>query len=281
MPTFFAPLVGGPSSSVRASASGKVLTGNSTTCLLPLAIVDSWDDRVDSIAPIDGYWTDDDVFDGYDGDGNVTGPRDHYQPPDANSPGSGMTVAGMVGNRIVRRLQDPEYGLPIGAGSFFALDLPRAGMEGDSIEERLARYQANLRGCSGQPFSLGVPSTVFAPHRPRYTVDPLLELIQLDPGAQWDSGRGTVVNSLFSVSPRIVTIGVVDPHHLSQQRRLGRGTTPAQLRNLVGFFLAELRDNPSGVDIVGYVVPVPGRFSQSAPLITADAAFLRSVALVR
>jgi hypothetical protein len=28
-------------------------------------------------------------------------------------------------------------------------------------------------------------------------------------------------------------------------------------------------------------VPVPGRFDESAPLITADAAFLRSVALVR
>ena len=108
----------------------------------------------------------------------------------------------------------------------------------------------------------------------------MLELIRQDPGAVWDAGRGTVTNSAFGISPRIITVAVIDPEAYSQQRRYSIATVPVRVRNLVGFFVESV-GGMTGVEVTGVIVPVPGRFDQSAPTITANAAFLRSVALVR
>jgi Flp pilus assembly protein TadG len=290
LPTFFARLVGGTATNVRASASGKVLTGNSTTCLRPLAIPDAWHDRVDT--PNDGAWTDTELdtdhFDGYDAEGSAADDTDYYRPPDAGTPGTGITVASMVGHRIVRRIYNPVSGLPIPANALLAFDLSRPGMEGNLDQETLNRYSANLETCPGVPMAIGASVSSFEVHRSAYTVDPLRQLIDSDGSAYWDVARGQVVSAL-GVSPRIITIGVADPQAFSQQRRVAPEdesatlpTVPLRLTNLVGFFVESVRDGALGYgEVTGVIVPVPGRFDQSAPLITADAAFLRSVALVR
>lgn len=286
LPTFFARLVGGTATNVRASASGKVLTGNSTNCLRPLAIPDAWHDRVDS--PNDGAWTDGDHFDGYDAEGHADDDTDYYRPPDADAPGTGITVASMVGHRIVRRIYNPVSGLPLPANALLAFDLSRPGMEGDLDQEVLDRYEANLDTCPGLPMAVGATVSSFEVHRSAYTIDPLRRLIDLDGSAHWDAARGQVVSAL-GVSPRIITIGVGDPQAFSQQRRVAPETesatlptVPLRLRNLVGFFVESVGVGAHGyTEVTGVIVPVPGRFDQSAPLITAEAAFLRSVALVR
>ena len=55
MPAFFSRLFGMGSTNVRASATAKVLTGNASNCLRPLAIMDSW-------TPPSGPWQWDDRF---------------------------------------------------------------------------------------------------------------------------------------------------------------------------------------------------------------------------
>lgn len=161
-------------------------------------------------------------------------------------------------------------------------------MEGDLDQETLNRYEANLESCPGLPMAIGANVSSFEVHRSAYTVAPLRRLIDLDGSAHWDAARGQVVSPL-GVSPRIITIGVADPQAFSQQRRVAPEgesatlpTVPLRLTNLVGFFVESVRDGALGYgEVTGVIVPVPGRFDQSAPLISADAAFLRSVALVR
>jgi hypothetical protein len=121
----------------------------------------------------------------------------------------------------------------------------------------------------------------FHPHRDHYTADPINQLINVvDPPARWDPGRGAVVDSLFPSSPRILTIAVVDPEAFSRRARTGTEAVPVTIRNFVGFFVEQV-GGMTDVEVTGVIVPVPGRFDQAAPTITADAAFLRSVALVR
>jgi hypothetical protein len=194
----------------------------------------------------------------------------------------------MVGQRIVRRIYNPISGLPLPANALLAFDLSRPGMEGSLDQDTLDRFEANLFTCPGLPMAIGANVSSFEVHRTAYTVDPLRRLIDLDGSAHWDVSRGQVVSAL-GVSPRIITIGVGDPQAFSQQRRVAPDTesatlptVPLRLRNLVGFFVEDVRVGSHGeAEVTGVIVPVPGRFDQAAPLISADAAFLRSVALVR
>jgi hypothetical protein len=175
---------------------------------------------------------------------------------------------------------DPSLGLPIRGDALFSLDLPRAGFEGGSLEAELARYTENLQSCSGTPMSIGAPASVFHAHRSRYTVDPLVALIGSDPGATWDSARRAVVGSAFNVSPRIITLAVVDPEVLSSQNRSEPLAVTGPIRNYVGFFV-ESAGGGSFAEVTGVIVPTAGRFDTAAPSVTETAAFLRAVALVR
>ena len=283
LPVFFSRLFGVNATDVTASASAKVMVGNSAPCVRPLAIVDRWNDRYDTSAPIDGAWTDDDFYEGYDVTGAPNlppGTGDSYTPPSSGGAGSGLTIADMVGRQVTRVEFDPTLGLPLRGATLLSLDLPRPGFEGESSEEKVTRYTENLNSCSGVPMSIGAPAAAFHAHRARYTVDPLRALIDADPGASWDSGRGAVVGSAFNVSPRIITIGVVDPEVLSTQNRTEPLAATSPIRNFVGLFIQSAGGEPFA-ELTGVIVPTAGRFDTAAPTVTETAAFLRTVALVR
>ena len=90
MPVFFSRLFGASATNLRASASAMVMLGNATSCLRPLAIVDRWNDQLDTTAPIDAVWTADDTFDAYDAAGNVVpGVNDLYAGPTPGRPAPG------------------------------------------------------------------------------------------------------------------------------------------------------------------------------------------------
>lgn len=284
LPVFFSRLFGVNATDVTASASAKVMLGNAAPCLRPLAIVDRWDDRYDSSAPIDGVWTDDDFYDGYDVTGTPNlppGTGDAYVPPSPSGAGTGVTVADLVGRQITRVQFDPALALPLRGDSLLSLDLPRPGFEGGTLEAQLARYEANFESCSGVPTSLEAPAAAFHAHRSRYTVDPLVALIDSDPSARWDSAQGTVVGSAFNVSPRIITIAVVDPEVISQQNRSEPLAVTGPIRNFVGFFVESAGGSVSAAEVTGVIVPTAGRFDGAAPMVSETAAFLRTVALVR
>ncbi|MEO5823189.1 MAG: pilus assembly protein TadG-related protein [Vicinamibacteraceae bacterium] len=280
LPAFFSRLFGVNAADVTATASAKVMVGNAAPCVRPIAIVDRWNDRYDTAAPIDAAWTEDDFYDGYDMSGNPIvppGAADTYTPPTPGGPGTGITVAEMVGQSITRIELDPSQARLRG-DTLLSLDLVRPGFEGEDLEQQLTRYGANLESCSGVPMSIGATATVFHAHRTTYTVNPLRALIAQDPGATWD-GRA-VVNSAFNVSPRIITVAVIDPEVFSQQNRTGRLAAAGPIRNFVGFFV-ESAGGGSFAEVTGVVMPSAGRFDSAAPTVTDAAAFLRTVALVR
>lgn len=284
LPVFFSRLFGASSAEVLASASAKVLVGNTAPCPRPLAIIDRWNDRHDTSAPIDGAWTDDDFYDGYDITGTPNLPAgggDAYDRPTASGTGTGITTADMAGLPITRLEFDDAAGLPLRGDALLSLDLARPGFEGDTHEDRINRYEANLGSCSGLPMSIGATPAVFNAHRRRYTVDPLLAVIAMDPGATWDSTRRAVVGSAFNVSPRIITVAVVDPEVISQQDRTAPLDVTAPIRNFVGLFVQSASDRGASAEVTGVIVPMAGGFNTSAPLVSERAAFLRTVALVR
>jgi Putative Flp pilus-assembly TadE/G-like len=283
LPVFFSRLFGVNAADVTASASAKVMLGNAAPCPRPLAIVDRWNDRYDTSAPIDSAWTDDDFYEGYDVTGTPNlppGTADAYTPPSPSGAGTGITVADLVGRQITRVEFDPDLALPLRGDSLLSLDLPRPGFEGTGPEAQLARYEANLESCSGVPMSIGEPAAAFHAHRSRFTVVPLVALIASDPAATWDSAQGAVVGSAFSISPRLITIAVVDPEAISQQNRSAPLAVSGPIRNFVGFFV-QSAGGSGAAEVTGVIVPAAGRFDTAAPMVTEAAAFLRTVALVR
>ena len=281
LPVFFSRLFGVNAADVAASASAKVMVGNAAPCVRPIALVDRWNDRYDRVAPGSG-WTEADLYEGYDASGNPNlppGTGDAYDPPQASGPGTGITVADMAGVEIVRTIFDPHWPQPIAGGSMLALDLPRPGSEG---APETFRYEDNIASCSGVPLGLGESATAFYPHRNFYTIRPIEQLIDSDRNAIWDPTRRAVMNSAFSVSPRIIILPVIDPDAFSRQVRTGTAVVEARVRNLVGFFVQGVSESAAGeVQLRGVLVPTAGRFDAAAPQISEEAAFLRTVALVR
>ena len=67
LPTFFAHILGITSQGVQATATARVLVGNSASCMRPWALTDKWYDLVDTDNPIEGTptWTFDDKYERY------------------------------------------------------------------------------------------------------------------------------------------------------------------------------------------------------------------------
>jgi hypothetical protein len=186
-----------------------------------------------------------------------------------------------MGRQITRVEFDPNLAQPLRGDSLLSLDLARPGFEGTSPAAQAGRYAANLESCSGAPTSIGAPADVFHASGSAYTADPLEALIDSDPAAAWDAAQGAVVGSAFNVSPRIITIAVVDPEVISAQNRSAPLAVTGPIRNFVGFFVQSADGGGSAAEVTGVIVPAPGQFDAAAPLVTESAAFLRTVALVR
>jgi len=268
MPVFFSRLFGAGASVVRASASAKVMLGNASPCLAPIAIPDRWIEA-------GGTWSYASHFQRYlPGSPGVLLPNpDSYVAPGPGSSGSGHTVAEMSGTQIVidrGHIDAPE----VLGDNYYSLDLPRVGGEDLSLDDR---YVDNMTACTGQAVSIGDTVFTMGAHQ-ILTQQAVNQLYAADPGARWDGTK--VVGSLFGISPRIILMALYDPDQFSQVPTPvpEEYRAPMVVRNIVGFFIAEPMDSAS---ITGVVMPVPGQFNQSVPAITQDAAFMRSVALVR
>ena len=282
LPVFFARMFGATGNQLHASASAKVMLGNRTTCPRPLAIADRWDDRRDTTAPADAAWTLDDLYEAYDATGApLGGVTDLYRPADAGSAGSGWTLS------HVRPSPALTFRLPVGSGApvtplaadqMISLDLPRPG----GAEDEVYRYRENLESCAGVELAIGASVASIYAHRAFYTTLPLGDLIAQDPGAAWDDGAQAIRGSAFPVSPRLITIAVIDPDLYSQQDRSSGTARPTlRIRNLAGFFLEQVVEGAGDVLIRGRLARTAGMFSADAPAITDQASFLRTVALVR
>jgi hypothetical protein len=267
LPVFFSQLFGAGTTTLRASASAKVMFGNATSCLQPIAIPDRWVEN-------GGTWTYTSIFQRYQPGmpGVLLADPDRYDPPSAGSPGSGYLVGESVGRRIVinrGHIDAPE----VRADNFYSLDLPRPGgtVPGDDVQ-----YDENMTSCTGLPVSIGDTVFTMGAHQTN-TNAAIAAIIARDPAAAWDGTR--VVDSAYAVSPRIIQMILYDPDQFSQVPtpvpELYRA--PMVVRNIVGLFV----EGMDGGQITGVVMTIPGTYDGRAQAITREASFMRSVALVR
>jgi hypothetical protein len=151
------------------------------------------------------------------------------------------------------------------------LDLPRDEPVADEVE----RYERNIESCSQGTWAVGDPAPVIQAHE-ESTERSANALVDLDPGARWENGA--VRGSQFATSPRLVTAVLYDPAHFAAQARGGHFyDTEVRIRNLIGLFV----EGFSGGRLQVVVALRPGRLDPDAPAVTAEAAFLRTVTLVR
>jgi Putative Flp pilus-assembly TadE/G-like len=271
IPTFFGPVLGIMSQSVRATATAQVAIGNGTTCLKPWAIPDKWIEH----RPVDKAWEPGDVFEKYvePGPGTLLVPADEYLGPVDG--GEGMTVGLDLGLQLSLTFADPDANAPITPGLLLPLLLPGPNS-----------YDENISGCNShlslfaEQFPTGSSSLLGA------TASGFADLIAADSLATWDPGTNSVQNSCApgpcgAISPRLVPIVLFDV----DQYQLMRATDnwcPGNIRcvkvaNIVGFFI----ESASGIGAVGYVARYPGLVSPGNPSLSAASSFLPAVTLVR
>lgn len=266
LPAYISRLFGFSTTSVRASASAKVLRGNASSCLKPIAIVDRWADSPPA----------DDVFERYvptpDGapESILVGDPDVYEPPGPSGTGTGLAFAN-VGDTML--LQVPtSLASPTTASSLLLLDLPAASPSGDAVQD----FRQNMANCPAATFS--IDDTVQAGVHANLAAEAFQTIVAADPGAYWDPVNRRVAgsSSTSGLSPRIIAAAVFDPDLFRQANRQGQ-RAPLRIRNIVGLFV--LPPAPPLVRVV--LVPMPGNFDPEGSELAESASFLRTVALVR
>lgn len=265
LPVFFSRLFTAAPAVLRASASAKAMSGNTSSCVRPIAIMDSWQ-------PATGTWAYSDRF----------APPDEYRAPTASDPGTGRTTSSLHVELHLGRGEVQGAPIPPAGNEYFNLDISRPGsLNGTgSLAERGDRYVANMAGCNGTPVMIG-ESVAYWDADHETTTTAAESLIASDPDAYWD---GTAIRgSRFQVSPRLLTIAVVDPDVYVTQQPLALPDRRYAIRNLVGFFLERTHSSVPGLEfpLVGVMLMNGGSFSATADSVAPESSFLKHVALVR
>jgi hypothetical protein len=279
LPAIFGQAVGLTQQGVRATATARVAVANASDCLKPWAIPDKWLDVYDVIPVIDSNnWTSDDEFDTHDGNGGNANPLpnpDQYTPATPTDPGTGFTVMADLGMRVTLKQGGPSTS--ISPGVFYPIRLPRFDGGSTGGDD----YRENIATCNGLPVEIGDTIQSENGNMIGPTRQGVLDLIDLDPSAQWDPSTNSVVNSCAQStspcaahSPRIVAIPVFDTATFNTTRR--QGLPEFTVVNILGFFIERMQGN----DVVGYLTTAPGLSTGNAGIAPA-ASFLSTIQLIR
>lgn len=306
LPTFFAKLAGVTDQGTLATATAQVVTGDTTACLRPWAVVDRWNEfGPEGPTPLPTS-----TFDKYStGQGNnPPQENDVYTPPSASGPGTGYSLPADYGRQFAIKM-GPTGGNEISSGWFRTLDLPRA----DTTQLGNNTVQTNVLSCNGLPASFANPATVCPSSIPNNWADTAFwaargcyrvqtgatvgstrnsieQLIALDSGAGWSNGG--ITGSQFdppSGSPRVVPIGVMDiDWYLSQDPTGNNGVL--RMVNIFGFFIEGMGNvdrntgaitmAANGSSVIGRIMTIPATAVGNSSL-PGNASFLVTVRLVR
>lgn len=120
LPVLFGGLVGVDDHGVRATATAQIVTGDTTDCLKPWAVVDRWEEAGEPFSAISTY-------DKYSDGKNNKPPYepDNYRPPTPDTVGTGFRLPEDEGLRFAIKT-GPQDGTAVSSGWFKSLDLPRA-----------------------------------------------------------------------------------------------------------------------------------------------------------
>jgi hypothetical protein len=270
LPMLFGNIMGMSTQNIRASAVA-------AECLKPWAVADKWEEL--GTPP----WDPTDEFnlgvDNYRYQGEL-GPHD---------PGTGFRAPPSVPNDYGRelRLKVGSPGGTLHASFFQALDLSTAE-DSTCVSAGAECYEDAIRGCAGGTWKIGD----FPPKETGDMVGPTgqgtLDLIALDPTADWDATNKRIVNSCvgppytcstpgFTISPRVVAIPVFDLELYLGVSGPGAGTV--KIVNILGFFVDRV-ENPQNT-VVGYLINKKELYNPGGGGVAGQASFLRQIMLIR
>lgn len=278
LPSIFGQAFGITAQGVRATATARVAVADSSDCLKPWAVPDKWSDIYDVTPAIDEVWTTDDLFETHTGPPGGEVPLanpDVYTPPSPSGPGTGFTVTADLGLRLTLKQGGPSTAIE--PGVFQPVRIPRFDGESQGANE----YRDNIATCAGVPIGIGDVLESENGNMIGPTRQGVLDLIALDPNAEWDPTTNSVINSCATAtpscgrSPRIVAIPVYDTGQYDSTRRQGLPTFT--IVNILGFFI----DRMQGNDVVGYLTEAPGLVRGATAPIDPDSSFLAQIQLIR
>jgi hypothetical protein len=305
LPTFFASLAGISNQGVVATATAQVVTGDTTSCLRPWAVVDRWQEfGAEGPAPLPSS-----TYDRYStGQGNSPPQENDLYVPPSDGGGTGYRLPADIGRQFAIKM-GPSGGDEISSGWFRTLDLPRA----DTTQLGNNTVQNNILTCNGLPASFANPATVCPASIPNTwedtaswaargcyrvqtgatvgsTRNSIEALVARDPGASWSNG--TITGSRSdppASSPRVVPVGVMDiDWYLSQDPTGNNGVL--RMVNIFGFFIEGMGDvdrdtgaitlAANGQSVIGRIMTLPATATGNSAL-PGNASFLVTVRLVR
>jgi Flp pilus assembly protein TadG len=309
LPTFFAKLMSITSQDISATATAKVTSGTSVTCMRPFAIVDKWDEYnsghaehdYDNGVPDPDFDPFSSTFDKYpiNGGGPPIPPEDDYYVNSANcAPGdnSCTPIAGTGYRPFADDGVTPvDYGrmVEIHTG---AQDQTSAGFfqpvrlhPGDN---GAADYCASIKTCDptvsnsiGQVIETENGGMVGPTKQCLFTDDDSLK--SLDPTAHWVDSypgypNGAVVSDDPAIapnqSPRIVPLPVISPEEFYATDP--NGHTTLVIHNILGFFVEDQTTGPGGLQVTrGRLITVPA--DDVGGSTTSTSSFLRKIILIR
>ena len=249
LPTFFAQLVGVSNQGVRATAIAQVTSGNAVKCLKPWAVADKWNEqRTDKAVADPGAWTPSSTFDRFTKKGDLlvappaldsyTAGVDGFRPYDANG-----LKSSDYGLEITLKFGNPNDPSQLTSGWFQPLAFGGTGG---------SDYRTNIASCAPGTYTLGQTITVEPGDMIGPTKQGVDDLVAKDPGATWDATNRTVINSAYSVSPRVVPVPLFDVQEFMTRAESGR--TYVTFTNIMGFFVEAMVGN----DVKGRLVAIPG-----------------------
>ena len=278
LPMLFGHLLGLSTQNTRASAVAAVLAANSSECVKPWGVADKWEEG-------DGSpWDSTDTFNPAE--------NDDYRPQGTlndQDPGTGFRAPPLTPNdyglELTLKVGDPNDST-INPGWFQALDLSPAP-DSTCINNGAQCYKSAISGCAGGTWKIGD----MVPKENGNMVGPTnqgtQDLIDLDPGADWDPVSKSIVGSCtdplhytcaqpgMTLSPRVVAIPVFDLELYMATGGPGNGTV--KIVNILGFFV----DHYDAGTVTGYLINKKGSYNPNVPNVAGPTSFLKQVTLIR
>jgi Flp pilus assembly protein TadG len=232
---------------ITARASAKISFVCGTDCLRPFCPPDRWDD-----ADNDSLWDPADEYDDLnanavwdvgepltqDNNGNgVWDPEEFYDPEL-----TGYKAPDDIGVNVRLKLRNSNKDFR--AGWYYAVRFGPINT-GDPVWSGADPYNEWIMGCAPYTVSIGDLLELENGVMQGPTVQGLEDLINLDPTAEWDPVTGTVINSAYPASPRVIKVAAFDP-------TLGvRKDIPGPGYVTVTKFMALFIEGHDGSDVIG------------------------------
>jgi hypothetical protein len=284
LPTFFGLLIGRTSQGVRATATARAATANSTDCLRPWAVADKWIENATTPG----------IFERWTKVGTTLtelNPHDIYRLPwDTTVAGpTGYKYPADVGTQVTLiHAQSTDTAIPTGWSLSIQLPDGAGGYSGGS-----AAYGNAIANCVGQPVKIGdyLPTENMGAGQTKIGFDALKAK---DPGATWNTTlkdvQGSCAPGCAPFSPRIVPIAIFDMDDYQKRKSTSPENTSVcpvpggqcvHIVNIIGFFAASRpTTGPNQDNVTGYLMSMPGDLAAGG-VDLGPAGFLKIIQLVR